>query len=418
MTTLLILGYVWPEPRSSAAGARMMELIRLFRAQGWQIHFASPAQPSEHQADLQALGVESHVIQINDSRVDRQLQHWQPNVVIFDRFMLEEQFGWRVAQQCPDAIRILETSDLHLLRHARQEAVRQSREVTKSDFRSERALREVAAIYRCDLSLIISEYEMQLLQQEFSVPPALLHYLPFMLGPPREDTPDFHQRQHFISIGNFRHAPNWDAVLWLQQSLWPRIRKALPDAQLHIYGAYPPPKATALHRPQHGFQVLGWAKDAGEVMQQARVCLAPLRFGAGLKGKLADAMSCGTPSITTTVGAEAMAGDLPWPGAIADDESGFVSQAIAVYQDPHRWHQAQATGHEILRQRFAREPLGAALLQRIEQLRDDIHSHREANFTGAMLHHHQHRSTQYMAQWIEAKNKLAQAGVSGDEPAS
>lgn len=111
----------------------------------------------------------------------------------------------------------------------------------------------------------------------------------------------------------------------MKHSLWPLIRRQLPGAQLHIYGAYTPPKATALHNPAQGFHVMNWAEDALQVMTAARICLAPLRFGAGIKGKLADAMvACGTPNITTPVGAEAMGDEhhgpaqsprapTPWP---------------------------------------------------------------------------------------------------------
>src|SRR5690606_24068137 len=113
----------------------------------------------------------------------------------------------------------------------------------------------------------------------------LLFYCPFLSPPPADlnALPGFAAREHFIAIGNFRHEPNWDSVLWLKHQLWPLIRRRcapLSDRlpELHIYGAYPPPKATQLHNPKEGFHIKGWAEDAGEVMRQARVCLAPLRF--------------------------------------------------------------------------------------------------------------------------------------------
>src|SRR5690606_35481372 len=117
------------------------------------------------------------------------------------------------------------------------------------------------------------------------------------------------QREHFVSIGNFRHAPNWDAVLCLKHSIWPLTRAQLPRAQLHIYGAYLPPKASALHNATQGSYIRGWAEDARVVMQHARVCVAPLRFGAGLKRKLLEAMECCTPSVTSPLGAEGKQGD-------------------------------------------------------------------------------------------------------------
>jgi glycosyltransferase involved in cell wall biosynthesis len=409
MCKVLIIGYVWPEPRSSAAGSHMMSLIRAFRAQQWHVTFATPAALSSHMADLAAEGVDSVAIALNDSSFDRYVAELAPDIVLFDRFMMEEQFGWRVEQQCPDALRILDTEDLHCLRNARHSAVKQQREITPADLFSEMAQREVAAIYRCDLTLMISSYEHDLLTQRFGVPAALLHHLPFMLDPARLNPPrpGFDQRAHFISIGNFRHAPNWDAVLWLKQQIWPRIRRQLPEAELHVYGAYPPPKATALHNAAEGFCVKGWVDDADAAMAAARVCVAPLRFGAGIKGKLAEAMLNGTPSVTTPTGAEAMHGGLPWPGEIAAEPDALANAAVSLYQDQTRWQQAQLEGDRIIRTLYDGATLSAALIARIQQLREQLPEHRLANFTGAMLRHHHHRSTQFMSQWIEVKNRLA-----------
>ncbi len=188
---------------------------------------------------------------------------------------------------------------------------------------------------------MISDVEMRLLTEQFKVPAALLHWCPLMLEPVTETFVPFDDRAHFLSIGNFRHAPNWDAVLWMKNSLWPLIRQQLPGAQLHIYGAYTPPKATALHNPAQGFHVMNWAEDALQVMGAARICLAPLRFGAGIKGKLADAMLCGTPSITTPIGAEAMGDEQPWPGMIDNSAPALAAAAVALYQDRARWTEAQ-----------------------------------------------------------------------------
>src|SRR5690606_14722049 len=103
--TLLVIGYVWPEPRSSAAGGHMMQLLECFLADGWRITFASPARSGEHRADLSGLGIEEVEIELNSSSFDDFALALQPDVVLFDRFMMEEQFGWRVAQACPDALR-------------------------------------------------------------------------------------------------------------------------------------------------------------------------------------------------------------------------------------------------------------------------------------------------------------------------
>ncbi|MGY3085039.1 glycosyltransferase [Pseudomonas fragi] len=422
-TRVLIIGYVWPEPRSSAAGGHMMQIIESFLQRGWHITFSSPAGIGEHKADLASLGIDEVGIELNNSSFDTFISQLTPDIVLFDRFMMEEQFGWRVEKHCPSALRVLETSDLQSLRDARQQQLkaRLKSSADLDDFSNlfaparrdtfeqmadtDLAQREIAAIYRCDLSLMISEYEIDLLVEHFNVPRALLHWCPLMVDSVPATFVPFEQRQHFLSIGNFRHAPNWDAVLWMKTTVWPLIRQQLPGAQLHVYGAYTPPKATALHNPAQGFHVLNWAEDALEVMSHARICMAPLRFGAGIKGKIADAMLCGTPNVTTPVGAEGMHGELPWAGAIEQSASAIAAAAVHLYQNAEAWHQAQQHGQNLLAQRYLQASHGPALVECIERCRTGLEQHRRNNFTGAMLRHHQHKSTQYMAQWIEAKNR-------------
>lgn len=427
---LLIIGYVWPEPNSSAAGTRMMQLISMFINAGWQITFSSPAKLGEHKTDLSQLGIPEQEIELNSETFDRFIETLQPNLVIFDRYMMEEQFGWRVEKYAPQAIRMLNTEDLHSLRACRQQSVKaylkQHADINLSEIpltkpselfqkmsQTDLAKREIAAIFRCDITLMISKFEMQLLQQQFQIPKSQLCYLPLLYSEVNQATlPSYEERAHFVTIGNFRHEPNWDAVLWLKQSIWPQIRKKLPNAELHIYGAYPPPKATALHNPKQGFLVKGWAEDAFEVIRNAKVLLAPIRFGAGIKGKLAEAMLNGTPSVTTPIGSEAMLypAQAEWPGSITTDSTSFATNAIELYQNQEQWKKAQRLGFENINRLFVlneeTQSLSTDLLSNISKLQQNLNQHRSNNFMGAMLNHHHHKSTQYMAQWIEAKNKI------------
>ena len=102
----------------------------------------------------------------------------------------------------------------------------------------------------------------------------------------------YEEREHFVFVGNFFHQPNVDAVLQLKK-LWKFIRKQLPKAEVHVYGAYVSQQIHQLHKPEEGFIIKGFAEDALEVVKKARVVLAPIRFGAGIKGKLTEAMLCG-----------------------------------------------------------------------------------------------------------------------------
>lgn len=406
---ILMIGTVWPEPGSSAAGSRTMQLIEQFQEQSWKITFACAATYSAFMIDFDAFGIDKVTIELNNTSFDEFIKALQPDVVLFDRFMMEEQFGWRVAENCPNALRILDTIDLHCLRFARQSAFKQKREFTFEDLFSDIAKREIASIYRSDCTLMISTFEMELLQNHFKVDTAMLHYTPFLLNQITENDwqtlPLFEDRKHFVTIGNFLHEPNWNAVLFLKEEIWPLIRKQLPEAELHVYGAYGSSKVNQLHQPKEGFFIKGRAESARDVMMNAKVCLAPLRFGAGLKGKLIDAMECGTPSVTTLIGAEAMHGNLQWGGIITDHIFDFADGAVTLYADKVLWQKAQKQGIEIINQVFDKEIHAPLLMSKIQKLQTNLPQHRHHNFIGAMLMHHTISGTKYMSRWIEEKNK-------------
>lgn len=406
---LLIIGFVWPEPNSSAAGGRMLQLIAQFQQQGYAVTFASPAMDSDFMVDLTSLNVDKKSIALNCSSFDVFVKELNPAIVLFDRFMIEEQFGWRVAENCPDALRILDTEDLHCLRLARQKAFKAHRDFTITDtLKEDVAKREIASILRCDLSLMISEFEMELLKTSFKIDEKILYYLPFLLDPISETTfeklPSFEERNNFLFIGNFLHEPNWNAVQYLKETIWPLLRKQLPDANLHVYGAYPSQKVLQLHQPKEGFHIKGRANDANEVVQNARIVLAPLRFGAGIKGKLIEAMQCGTPSITTSIGAESMQGNLPWNGSVTDDVNKFTETAIQLYKDEKLWTAAQQNGIAIINQRYTKELFENDFASKVRSLLSNLQQHRLDNFFGALLQHHTLTSTKYMSRWIETKN--------------
>jgi glycosyltransferase involved in cell wall biosynthesis len=406
---LLVIGYVWPEPKSSAAGARMMQLLEFFLAEGYAVTFATTATKTGFMADLSSFGIASEKIELNNKSFDEFLLKISPEIVIFDRFMMEEQFGWRVAEVCPEAIRILDTEDLHFLRKARQEAVKAGKELSTSALFTNLAKREVASIYRCDLSLIISEAEAELLSSSFGVPEKLLFYLPFMLKNISEEKKaalrTFEARKDFISIGNFLHEPNRDAVIRLKTVIWPLIRQEMKEAKIHIFGAYIPQQILEFHNEQEGFMVHGRAASAKTEIAKARVLLAPIRFGAGIKGKFTDAMQVGTPAVTTSVGAESMARDFPWNGFISDAPSEFASAAVSLHDNEAVWQEAQENGFRILKEIFSEEKHRKRFQNILKTLDSGLQQHRNSNFTGLMLQHHALNSTKYLSKYIEAKNR-------------
>ena len=410
MQKVLFIGLVFPESNSTAAGSRMLQLISFFAAKNYEIFFASAAQESPFSDDLAELNVQQVSIELNSVSFDQFITELNPAIVVFDRFISEEQFGWRVAENCPDAIRMLDTEDLHCLRSGRHEAFKQHRTFNLEDlFDLEITKREIASIYRCDLSLMISTFEMEILTNHFKIPPAILYELPFMLETISDkeilEKPSFDERADFISIGNFKHEPNWQSVLYLKKTIWPKIRKQLPNTKLLIYGAYATQKVTDLHNEKEGFIVKGRAENAHEVISKVKVLVAPLQFGAGLKGKLIDAMQSGTPSVTTSIGSESMHGNLPWNGFIEDNPKQFANKAVKLYNNKELWRTSQRNGYSIINQLYDKNEFSVKLSQRITDLQQNLVTHRAYNFIGNLLQHHTLQSTKYLSKWIEEKNK-------------
>lgn len=393
----LLIGKVWPEPSSTAAGRRTLDVINALILAGWEVHFASPAQIGQHACDLNSLGVTTHTVQVNDSRFDSWIAELRPETVIFDRFMTEEQFGWRVAGHCPEAMRVLDTSDLHCLRIAREQQLKQGGPL---ELKNEIALREIAAIFRSDLTLMISEFEMEILRREFSVSDELLAYWPFAVDP-SDETSGYHDREHFILIGSFMHPPNLDAARWCKEQIWPLIRAQVQDAELHCYGSYGERYCAELDAPDHGIRFMGRAEDALATMQKYRLNLAPLRYGAGLKGKVFDGFQTGTPTVMTAIAAEGIheGGDCQ-----AYDAAAFACEAARIYADKDLWQERQRFEAVICREKFDPGFWMPRLPKILTDSSEALAGRREANFVGQMLRHHQHRSTEFMSRWIEAKN--------------
>ena len=408
MHSILIIGKVWPEEKTTGAGVRMLQIIRTLSSANYNITFASTAQIGAHSTNLNQWGVTTAQIQLNSYSFNVFLQTLQPEIVLFDRFSTEEQFGWRVEEELPNSLRVLDTEDLHFLRAAREETLKKegfpySLEKTINEAcELDITFREIASMLRCDVNFIISSFEMDLLKHYFPVPESQLHYLP-LLPSEGDFIPSFHDREHFIFAGNFFHQPNKDAVHFLQK-LWPSIKQELPEAELFIYGAYANETTLQLNNPKNGFHIRGWVEDLSAEMAKSRILIAPLRYGAGLKSKILEAFRVGTPVATTEIGAEGIAKDGTFGGVIGNGDETWRKDLVALYRNELLWKEAQDKSLTILSNNFHGKEL--------EELPDFIHAKltdvlptRKTQFLQKLMHHETMRSSKYLSKWIMEKNK-------------
>lgn len=400
MNKIVFIGATFPEQHATAAGWRIRQIIDLFLENQEDVYFLSHGKIPESE-DFKDINL--FEIKLNCDSFDELIITINPTIVIFDRFIAEEQYGWRVSKNCPLAIKILDTEDLHFLRKQRQDLYlkKEITDKTKDIFQ-----REIASILRCDLSLIISKYEYELLIEKYKISQSQLFYLPFMFDEklPLSST-EFSNRQNFMFIGNFLHEPNWQTVLILKD-VWAKLRERLPYAELHIYGAYMPDKAKSLHDEKQGFLMKGKAEHVENIFNQYKVMLAPIPFGAGLKGKLFECMIYGLPNVTNKIGAEGLELDTSWHGLIADDlAEDFIEKSVLLYENEALWQKCRVEGFKILEKHFLLSLFKAEFSSKINYLLQHLDAHREKNYMIGLLNHQTIQSTKYLSKWIEEKSK-------------
>jgi glycosyltransferase involved in cell wall biosynthesis len=376
----LIFAYVWPEPHSSAAGVRTLELCGHLKALGYTPAFLSPCKENDAAERLRAAGYETIHCPANDTPAFQSLENLSPALVIYDRFIMEEQFGWRCREAWPEAIHLIDTQDLHSLRRLREKGNAD----TDQD-------REFASFFRADAALVVSAFELEWLKGK-GFPEGRIFYLPF--GAVSETvTPAFKERTGFIFLGNFRHPPNLDAVEYLAAEIWPEIRKNIPDAKLTLAGAYPPASVSALGGKK-GITVKGNVPDHREELKRHRVLLAPLRFGAGIKGKVLESWACGLPVAGTGMAFEGLA---------ASSERPFAETAVDLHENELSWKKSQESGYESLKN-FLPEKNKERLEKILAEVKEKLPETRSHPFS-RMLRQQNMQATKYFSLWIEEKNK-------------
>ena len=402
---LLVIGHDWPQPEATAAGQRMWQLLNGFCNEGYHMTFASTAGREDQSAPLESLGIETLGIRLNHDSFDQFVRESQFDLVLFDRFMTEEQFSWRIREQLPQCKLILDTEDLHSLRMSRESAVSENRPWRVSDWMTSSLFyRELASMIRCDLSLIISETELELLQSRLPFLRGKLLFLPFQFTLYKaSEPPAFSDRNGFVFVGNGKHRPNTDAIFRLKSTIWPLLRSRLPEDSLLIYGAYLSQDIYNLNAPDEGFEVRGWAPKLETVFLESRLQLAPLAFGAGVKGKILNGLRFGLPTLSTSIGWEGIYKGSHLVDFLSESPEEFAGKAAHLYTNEKAWTNALHSQLQASAVHF--RPTLEGLLEVIENLEERRESLPEpSRVLQNMLRHQAFDRVRYLSRWIEAKD--------------
>jgi O-antigen biosynthesis protein len=278
------------------------------------------------------------------------------DLVLLSRHYVAARHMATVRAFAPRALIVFDTVDLHFLREQRLAELDASRAAGAAA--AAKRAEELALIRRADATLVVSGVERDLLAD--LAPQAKVIVLSNIHDRHEQGRP-FGQRAGLLFVGGFRHPPNTDAVLWYASEILPRIRRRLPGVKSYIVGADPP--ATIRGLAADDLVIAGFVPDLTPYLEGCRVSISPLRYGAGVKGKVNQAMSFGLPVVATTPSIEGMHLTPESDVLVGDDAQAFADAVVRAYQDQALWEQLAAGGRDNVSRHFSREVARSAIVE-------------------------------------------------------
>jgi len=351
---VLVVDHRVPAPDRDAGSQRMWRILEAFRELGCRVTLLPDdgVASEPYTSDLQAMGVEvlagPIVVPERIAGLGSRL-----SLALVSRPYVAPRYMHLVREFAPQARIAYDTVDLHYLREQRR------------SLHDKGANPKVAEVYRelelalgraADVIVAVSDDERD---QLLALAPDLQVEVVPMANDIAEDVPGPENRSGLLFVGGFEHLPNIDAAVYMAAEVMPRVWRTHSDVTLTIVGSNGPPEVTSLEAPQ--IHVAGWVPDLEPLLRESLVMVAPLRYGAGMKGKVTQSLGAGLPVVTTTIGAEGLNvidGD---ELLIGDDADAFAERIVSLHRDRELWRrvseQGRALAERVCSPRVQREAL-------------------------------------------------------------
>lgn len=363
---VLIIDSYTPTPDRDSGSTRMLALMRLLIEEGCAVVFfcQNLTDDGKYSEALRQLGVETW------SRPwIRNIPEWlgkhgrRFDAIIVSRHYVLSPLLAMVRELAPQAHVVFDTVDLHFLREQREAAQSGDPAAAATAARTRRA--ELALVRAADSTWVVSAYERELLAQlEPSAAIGVVSNIHSIVA----ETAGFSAREGLLFFGSFRHPPNVDAALWMANEIFPLLRVELPQLALHVVGADAPDSILALARLP-GVRVHGHVPDLDALLDATRVSVAPLRYGAGIKGKINHSLSRGLPVVATPCAIEGMSLVDGQDVLSADNARDFSEAVVRLYGDSALWQRLREAGMENTRRHFSPEAARSFVRPWLQSLR-------------------------------------------------
>ena len=344
---VLMIDGSYPRPDEDAGSLHAVQYVRMFQALGYQVAFVATTEFSAANAartELSAMGVYCVTADEYES-IESFLQASGPavDVCLLSRSHCGGHYVEEVRRRCSGAKVIFNTVDLHYLREEREALLRDDRRALNIAWKTRE--REYAVARQSDATTVVSEQEAILLGE--AIPGTCVEVISLVQASPGRKRP-FAHRSGIGFIGGFRHQPNVDAVRFFLDEIWPDLRTRLPEVVFYIIGPHLPESLRDSSDPR--VIGVGHVPDLGTRLEELRVTVAPLRFGAGAKGKIVTSLGHGVPCVATSIAVEGMAlGDVV---VAADTTQQFCDAVVALHEDERQWLARSDAGLAMVTDRY------------------------------------------------------------------
>jgi GT2 family glycosyltransferase/glycosyltransferase involved in cell wall biosynthesis len=362
---ILVIDHHLPMPDRDSGSLRMFQMLKLLNQLGHRVTFIPDnlADIPPYTGELQKRGIEvvyhPYIKKVRDYLVSHGSDY---DAVMLSRCDFARKHIADVRLYAPQSRIIFDTVDLHFLReHSEAQLTRDSEVRRKAQ---ERQQLEYQLIDQADETWVVSRAEQQLLQEER--PDKSIQVVSNIVDIPGSNTP-FALRRDWLFIGGFQHPPNIDAVLFFVEKIYPLVSERLPDAKFYIIGDKAPPEVVALETER--IVVTGLQTDVRPFFESVRLSVAPLRFGAGVKGKINQSMGFGVPVVATSLAVEGMELADHEDVLIADEPEDVARALIQLYESEELWNRLSKNGIEKTKAMYS----VSAARKRLRQLFSDSH---------------------------------------------
>lgn len=346
---VLVIDAYTPEPDQDSGSLRMTHLLNCLRDMGYGVSFFADNQShaGEYTRKLQSSGIQAlYQPWLNSSSTYFREHGAELDCVILSRHYIASNYIRRIKEHCPNAKIIFDTVDLHYLREERLAELEDSLTLRRVAEQTKRA--EFSIIRQSDATLVVSPVEQEVLSKE--LPDSRIRILS-NIHPLHGRRVTYEQRKDIFFVGGFQHPPNVDAMHWFVNDIWPLIHQEMPEVTFHLIGSKAPDSIRKLSAD--GVTVHGFVDDITPYLDNCRLAVAPLRYGAGVKGKVNMSMSYGQPVVATPMASEGMYARHGEQLLIADNAQAFAESVIRLYRDEALWTSLSDAGLENVKQHFS-----------------------------------------------------------------